>query len=263
MNSRCNCCIETGWCAAIWGASNGKRNPQPFSGFDPKDDEKLTGFSVHAAPSEGIQTYAGPYPILNSTLSVTHGERLAWQERKGESFVFTPRYCGYEFHEQYDVAGGRMADRSDDGKKSDGYQETKTYAYEDGGVYLGTAAATSGAAANPNMGFHTSPPLAFLMTVFNVRLGWWLGNPQDPDTRHKATPLFGLAYLLKELFALTDDRSGFVNLSDGFHFENLGLYELVRRRCKFIVVGDAGADPQHSFDDLGNAIRKCRTDFGI
>jgi len=196
-------------------------------------------------------------------LSVTHGERLAWQERKGESFVFTPRYCGYEFHEQYDVAGGRMADRSDDGKKSDGYQETKTYAYEDGGVYLGTAAATSGAAANPNMGFHTSPPLAFLMTVFNVRLGWWLGNPQDPDTRHKATPLFGLAYLLKELFALTDDRSGFVNLSDGFHFENLGLYELVRRRCKFIVVGDAGADPQHSFDDLGNAIRKCRTDFGI
>lgn len=37
----------------------------------------------------------------------------------------------------------------------------------------------------------------------------------------------------------------------------------MRRRCKFIVVGDAGADPQHSFDDLGNAIRKCRTDFGV
>jgi len=148
-------------------------------------------------------------------------------------------------------------------KKLDGFRETKEYAYPDGGVFLGTALATSGAAVNPNMGFHTSPPLAFLMTVFNVRLGWWLGNPQHPDTWKRSTPLFGLFYLLMELFATTSDRSRYVNLSDGFHFENLGLYELVRRRCKYIVVGDAGADPLHSYDDLGNAIRKCRTDFGV
>ena len=148
-------------------------------------------------------------------------------------------------------------------EEPNGYQKTGGYAYPPDGVYLGTALATSGAAVNPNMGFHTSSALAFLLTVFNVRLGWWLGNPRHPKAQGRATPLFGMFYLLMELFALTSDRSRYVNLSDGFHFENLGLYELVRRRCKYIIVGDAGADQEHSFDDLANAIRKCRTDFGI
>jgi patatin-like phospholipase len=259
------------------GASHLGRNPQPFSGFDPKDDINLWEFTATQELPKGSNPYFGPYPILNSTLSVTHGESLAWQERKGESFVFTPKYCGYEFQEQHimdadnaaadvQLKDGGEIEESGNRKKTEahaGFRDTKDYAYPDGGVYLGTAVATSGAAANPNMGFHTSPPLAFLMTVFNVRLGWWLGNPRDPDKWKQSTPPLGLAYLLKELFALTDDKSGFVNLSDGYHFENLGLYELVRRKCKYIVVGDAGADPQHSFDDLGNAIRKCRTDLGI
>jgi hypothetical protein len=54
-----------------------------------------------------------------------------------------------------------------------------------------------------------------------------------------------------------------VNLTDGGHFENLGLYEMVLRRCRNIVVCDAGADPSVHFTDLGNAIRKIRVDFGI
>jgi len=65
---------------------------------------------------------------------------------------------------------------------------------------LGTAMAISGAAASPNMGYHTSPPLAFLMTVFNVRLGWWSGNPRRPDTWRMTGPALGLWYMLKELF---------------------------------------------------------------
>ena len=251
------------------GASNDDRKPQRFTGFDPKDDTLLKEFSVNAdsymnKAKQEIE-YAGPYPILNCTLTVTHGERLAWQERKGESFIFTPRYCGYEFQEQSPMRGDGVARSGQlmQKEKPDGYQETGGYAYPPDGVYLGTALATSGAAVNPNMGFHTSSALAFFLTVFNVRLGWWLGNPRHPQTRGRATPLFGMFYLLMELFGLTSDRSRYVNLSDGFHFENLGLYELVRRRCKYIIVGDAGADPQHSFDDLGNAVRKCRTDFGI
>jgi hypothetical protein len=54
-----------------------------------------------------------------------------------------------------------------------------------------------------------------------------------------------------------------VNLSDGGHFENLGLYEMVLRRCRRIVVVDAGRDTRYVFEDLGNAIRKIRFDFGI
>jgi hypothetical protein len=251
------------------GASNDDRKPQQFTGFDPKDDTLLKEFSAKADPYEDKYKrkieYAGPYPILNCTLTVTHGERLAWQERKGESFIFTPRYCGYEFQEQSPMEGAGLKGPGQDAEKNepDGYQKTGGYAYPPKGVYLGTALATSGAAVNPNMGFHTSSALAFLLTVFNVRLGWWLGNPRHPKAQGRATPLFGMFYMLMELFALTSDRSRYVNLSDGFHFENLGLYELVRRRCKYIIVGDAGADPEHSFDDLANAIRKCRTDFGI
>ena len=61
----------------------------------------------------------------------------------------------------------------------------------------------------------------------------------------------------------TDDKNPYVYLSDGGHFENLGLYEMVLRRCHTIVVSDAGCDPGCSFEDLGNAIRKIRIDFGI
>jgi hypothetical protein len=54
-----------------------------------------------------------------------------------------------------------------------------------------------------------------------------------------------------------------VNLSDGGHFDNLGLYEMVLRRCRQIVAVDAGCDSGYVFEDLGNAIRKIRIDLGI
>jgi hypothetical protein len=118
------------------------------------------------------------------------------------------------------------------------------------------------------MGFHTSPPLAFLMTLFDVRLGWWLPNPRyDNDqlsgNRTEGGPQWSLLYLLKELLASTTDESKYVYLSDGGHFENLAVYELVRRRCKYIIASDADADAGMTFGDLGNAIRKCRSDFGV
>ena len=61
----------------------------------------------------------------------------------------------------------------------------------------------------------------------------------------------------------TDDTNEYVYLSDGGHFENLGLYEMVLRRNRFIVVSDAGCDETCSLEDLGNAIRKIRIDLGI
>ncbi len=69
--------------------------------------------------------------------------------------------------------------------------------------------------------------------------------------------------MLKELFGFTDDRSRFIYLSDGGHFENLGIYELVKRRCRFIIACDAGQDKDMKFDDLGNALRKIRVDLGV
>jgi hypothetical protein len=123
--------------------------------------------------------------------------------------------------------------------------------------------AISGAAANPNSGYHTSGPMAFLLTVFDARLGWWLGNPRFESASKRPGPGFAWVYLFNELFGQTTGRSEFVNVSDGGHFENLGLYELVRRRCRYIIVGDAEQDGDLHFEGLGSAIRKCRADFGV
>jgi hypothetical protein len=79
----------------------------------------------------------------------------------------------------------------------------------------------------------------------------------------RSGPRFSARVLLAEAFGWTDDSHPYISLSDGGHFEDLGLYEMVRRRCRFILVCDAGADPQYGFKDLGNAIRKIRIDFGI
>jgi hypothetical protein len=101
------------------------------------------------------------------------------------------------------------------------------------------------------------------MTMFNARLGWWLGNPRHHKGWRESSPKIGLIYLIKELTGSTNDRSRYVNLSDGGHFDNLGVYELVRRRCRYIIACDSEADRDLTFEGLGNVIRKVRTDFGV
>jgi hypothetical protein len=122
--------------------------------------------------------------------------------------------------------------------------------------------AISGAAASPNSGYHTSTAVAFFLTVLNARLGWWLGNPALQQQYKRSSPTFGLSYLLVELFGLANTRRRYVNLSDGGHFDNLGVYELVRRRCNYIIACDGEQDPDMTFGGLAGVIRKCRTDFG-
>lgn len=249
------------------GASNENRRAQKFTGFDPNDDLPLASFAEleRNVNAEDRKKYSGPYPILNATLNITHGERLAWQERKAESFAFTPLFCGYEYPEMKPSVN--LVKGGDENPET--YQPTSQWAFPEGGPKLGLAISTSGAAVSPNMGYHTFPPLAFLMTVFNVRLGEWLANPRYASSKFKLQaekpeggPGFSLLYLLNELFGSTTDRSKYVYLSDGAHFENLAIYELVRRECDYIVASDAGEDRDYLFGDLVNAIRKCRTDLG-
>jgi hypothetical protein len=123
--------------------------------------------------------------------------------------------------------------------------------------------ATSGAAANPTMGYHTKTAYAVLLALFNVRLGRWVGNPRVDAKWQRSSPGFALWYLIKEAFNSTSDEDGYLQLSDGGHFDNLGLYALVKRRCRYIVCCDAGADGDFKYEDLGNAIRKCRIDLGV
>ena len=263
------------------GASNNNRHPNPFTGFDGRDDLHISRLKTIVDPPdpndpkskmivEAAETpYLGPYPILNATLNLSVGKQLAWQERKGASFIFTPCFCGFDVQGWSNSTGSKAGRaKSSDAKcsfletlKPHGYRETKTYTQWRGPL-LGTAMSISGAAANPNQGYNTSPAVAFLMTMFDVRLGWWLGNPRRDATSKLSSPRFGLAALLSELLGMTDDETRFVNLSDGGHFDNMGLYELVRRRCSFILLCDAEQDGDYKFEGLGSAIRKCRIDFG-
>jgi hypothetical protein len=221
------------------------RKPHPFTGFDPGDDLPLSALA-----------HQRPFPIVNAAMNLNGGEDLAWQTRRAASFAFTPLYTGFEFW-------------NSDGDRISAYRHTEDYAADQfsffnppGGIQLGTVVATSGAATNPNMGYHTSAALSALLSVFNVRLGRWCGNPRHPTAWRKTSPRFGGFALLKEVFGQLNSRAKFLNVSDGGHFENLGIYELVRRRCFVVVAVDAGCDPDYQFEDLANAIRKCWTDFG-
>jgi hypothetical protein len=242
---------------AYLGASHTGRKPNPFTGFDPHDEMQLMDLRAD-------KCYSGPFPIINSALNLVSGKDLAWQERKAESFVLTPWRCGFDtWLEQIDLKDqDAPMERSPEVQKF-GYRPTPHYGFSDIGFRLGTAMSISGAAASPNMGYHSSPSLAFLMALFNVRLGYWVGNPRHNSTWMNPGPRIGLLYLLAELFGQTDDEASYVYLSDGGHFENLGLYELIKRRCRYIIVCDADADGTYSFGDLGNAIRKCREDIGV
>ena len=231
------------------GASRYYRNPNQVTDFDPDDDRALATFASR---------YSGPYPLINAALNVSNPDP-GQRERRSTNFTFAPLFCGYHLEDFKASAGGR---RVRDGH----YRPTAAYAKvgsdNDEGVNLGMAFTISGAAATPNMGSHTSAPLAFLMTIFNVRLGWWIGNPAGGSWRRMA-PVFGLWQLVKELLAMADGKSGYVYLSDGGHFENLAVYELLRRRCQFVIACDGSQDEGFRFDDLGGLVRKARADFGI
>ncbi|HEX6186573.1 MAG TPA: patatin-like phospholipase family protein [Pyrinomonadaceae bacterium] len=201
-----------------------------------------------------------PLHIINMTLNLVRGQKLAWQQRKAESFTVSPLHCG-----SFQIP----ADKNDDPIYG-AYRRTNEYGgskgMHKGGISLGTAMAISGAAVSPNMGYYSSPVVTFLMTLLNVRLGWWLGNPGpsgSPDVYRFAYPKSAARPIIAEALGQTDDKSEYIYLSDGGHFENLGLYEMVLRRCRFILLSDAGGDPEFQYNDLGNAVHKIRTDFGI
>lgn len=216
--------------------ASSQRNRHPFTGFSREDDLHLR-----------LLKQQRPIPLINATINMTGGDELAWQARRAAAFCFTPYHTGYEA-------------KKTDGVRVGQYRRTEEFADD---ITLGTAFAVSGAAASPNMGYHTSPSIAALLTAFNLRLGYWAGNVKHETAWQKASPLSFLSPLFAELTGSASGVAKWVNLTDGGHFDNLGIYELVRRRCRLIVATDVGCDPDRKFTDLANTVRKCWTDFGV
>jgi hypothetical protein len=245
---------------AFLGSARPKRTPDGFTGIDPNDNPRMADLIL-----PGVKRML--FPVFNVTLNLVAGRNTAWTERKGESFTITPCHCGGAYLHRCEDAAADLPVRG-------AYVPTPVYAGNEketgpddaaNGITLGTAITLSGAAVSPSRGYYSTPATAFLMTLFNVRLGAWLPNPATASAQQlrQAKPPNALVTLTRELLGLTDDRGHAVYLTDGGHFENLGLYEIVRRRCRYIVVVDAGEDPAASFDDLGNAVRKVRIDFDV
>ena len=215
---------------AFLGASRSVRKPHWFTGFDPDDNIRVCDLKP-----------GRPFHVINLALNLVRGGQLAWQERMAAPFSVSRLHCG-----SWVLA----------------YRPSTQFG---GGITLGTALAISGALANPNQGYNSSTLVAFIMTLFNLRLGWWLGNPSRHGARtwDRSGPIHAALPLFNEALGTTNESYAYVNLSDGGHFDNLGLYEMVLRRCRHIVVVDAGCDDAYVFEDLGNALRKIRIDLGI
>ncbi|UUZ50532.1 hypothetical protein LP420_12370 [Massilia sp. B-10] len=206
-----------------------------------------------------------PFHIVNTTLNMVSGTELAWQTRRC-------RLCVHARLLRLRAAGHAHAwpDARRRAKRRAAATAARPSTTPAAPPRATTTAASNSAwrwpcPARPSARtwvITRRPRWPSLLTLFNVRLGRWFANPLWVNWK-KRSPRFGLVHLLAEMFGMSDSGAHYLSLSDGGHFENLGIYELVRRRCRLIVVVDAGADGNLHFEDLGNAIRKCATDLNI
>jgi hypothetical protein len=236
------------------GPAREARDPEPVTGFDPQDDLRLSQLTrcADGAP-------ATLFPVINIAVNAAQSSTAQWTERKALSFTATPLHCGY-FHPLADPLRPPGSDRT--------YVPTTEFNHSANGTAgrglgLGTAITISGAAASPNSGYHSRPATALLMTLFNVRLGLWAPNTRTPRARPGLTAAEQRRALFDDLRGNSSIDGPAIYLSDGGHFDNLGLYEMLRRRCRFIVVVDAAHDPEYGFADLGQSLRKAAIDLGV
>jgi hypothetical protein len=180
----------------------------------------------------------GPFHIINTTLNTTSSLDSKLRARNGENLILTPLYCG---------------------SAATGYRRTSDYLR--GELTLSTAFSVSGAAVDPDTYATKSRPVSLLMALLNVRLGVWVRNPRQEPRRWRFPAWYQL--MLREMLGIgLSEKDSRIHLADGGHFENLGVYELLRRRCRYIIVSDAGADPACTLADLGQAVQRARADLG-
>ena len=210
------------------GASHEDRKPNAFTDFDSDDNldfcEVWPGEDWPGQGTAGVLRSSRIPPslhVINMAMNIVGSTELAWQERKAVSFTATARWVGVadlpwrEGHDAWRCGGVRPP------PDYVGYFRP-THIYGDR-LSIGTAMTISGAAANPNMGYHSSSAYSVLLTLFNVRLGAWLGNPRPGAESDfpRSSPRYAARSLLSEALGTTTEGRNFVYLSDGGHFENL------------------------------------------
>ncbi len=182
-----------------------------------------------------------PYPLINTCLNLFSQSDPDFKGTKGSDyFLLSPLYCG---------------------SKLTGYADTRSPGYRN--MTLATAVAVSGAAVSPHMGTQSNRILAFLMTLLNLRTGYWAVNPRKDIPWVCRHITWWPYYNILELLSRKGTVSWRVNLADGGFIENLGVYELLRRRCRLILAVDATADPGYTFGSLNNLVIRARNELGV
>ncbi len=181
--------------------------------------------------------HGAPYPLFGAAVCeqspLVHPEQL---EVRFSEFLISPLYCG---------------------SKRLGYVRTDEYAPAKS-LTVADATAISGAALSPNYFVHHI--VMVLMTLLNLRMGKWLPNPlYAPLKRFRPRLLNQFRY---DLEPNIQDRP-ILQVTDGGHVENLGLGELLERRCKLIIMSDAGQDPDFAFNDFARLVRRYRNIYGV
>jgi hypothetical protein len=219
---------------------------------------------MRSLPLPELATSLGPYHLLNATVNLPNSHRPVLRERSCDFFLFSPQFTG---------------------APSIGYAPTSAWRCDGRRPDLATAMAISGAAFSANMGLGSVRPLRALMAFLNIRLGYWIRKPlprrgtAEVSSVHDGQGWF--ARLIRKALPTVDRYPGFLclfyemagvcmherrpwlNLSDGGHIENLAIYELLRRRCKFVVAVDGEADPDHTFHGLLTLVRHAQIDLGV
>lgn len=278
---------------AYLGASNPERLEKDVTVTQliPGDDIEADKYWARDARADTTFKKGAPVHLINTTLNETFSghSQVEQRDRKGLGMAIGP--AGLSMHRQHHVVY--------EGLPVDGQQRAQIFP-ADPGVFrvfdyreeepggatlftgeqlsLGEWVGISGAAFSTGLGARTHLGLSLLAGFFNVRTGYWWDSHitlaervryNRRVARKKSLPgrvftrLFpAVSYLMDEFIARFHGpmREQWY-LSDGGHFENLGAYELIRRRLPLILVVDAECDPDYSYDGLANLIRKARIDF--
>ena len=267
---------------AYLGASNPNRNTQtthPLTESDPDDDIPMAEYFGWNLKSPDLRPCArgAPIFILNTTINETMDGRSSIQQldRKGTSLAIGP--CALSVGVRHHASPIFQDKRSEDGRPIEEFQCQSPSEKEAFKVFqpascpsefrpqrltLGQWTAISGAAFSTGVGSKNNIFLSLLTGFANVRLGyWWYPGLSRP--RQWKGILGTQGQLIGEMLARfpgTACREWY--LSDGGHFENLGAYELLRRRLRRILLIDAEADPDYAYNGLLLLTRKARIDFG-
>ncbi len=233
--------------------------PPPANGDRHEEPDDYTFSSLKLESDRRTLKPSGawaPYLLVNTAINL-QADYLGQRGRNADTFTLGPIISGSD---------------------ATGYVHTRDLESRHPRLTLASGLAISGAAASANMGGNTIPVITFSLAALNVRLGYWLPNPAKLEVFNPAPPApngkavapwnrwesgFGNWYFMRELFGRIGQKSRRIYLTDGGHIENLGLYELTKRRCRVVVCVDAEADQGMVFSSLVKAQLMMRVDHGV